>query len=87
MGAVVKWIVIGVVVLAVLVLIASIVPVLGRLSGLRRAAEKLQRRQGEALKLQEGAASLERSVLALQQRAETMQEHLAAIQSGRGKGG
>ena len=82
----VKWIVIGVVVLAVIVLIASAVPVLRRLSGLGRAAEKLQRRQAEAMKLQEGAAVLEQSVLGLQQRAEVAQDRMAAIRAGRGGG-
>jgi biopolymer transport protein ExbB/TolQ len=82
----VKWIVIGVVVLAVVVLIASAVPILRRLSGLGQAAEKLQRRQAEAMKLQESAAVLERSVQALQQRAEVMQERVASIQAGRGEG-
>jgi hypothetical protein len=83
---VVKWIVIGVLVLSVFVLIASFLPVVGRLSGLRRAAMKLQSRQADALRLQAGAAELEQSVAALQQRTETVQEHLAAIQAGGGSG-
>jgi hypothetical protein len=68
------------------VLIASVVPILRRLSGLGRAMEKLQRRQAEAMKLQEGAEVLEQSVLALQQRAEVMQGRVAAIRAGRGEG-
>jgi hypothetical protein len=72
-GAVVKWIVIGVVVLAVIVLIGSAVPILGRLSGLGRAMERLQRRQAEAMKLQ--------------QRVEAMQERLVSVQAGNGKAG
>jgi len=56
------------------------------LSGLRRAAVKLQRRQQEALKLQEGAAVLEQTVLGLQRRAEVMQDRVAVIQAGLGSG-
>jgi hypothetical protein len=81
---VLKWIWVAVVVLAVIVLIASFVPVLGRLSGLRRAAEKLQRRQAEAMKLQESAAVLEQSVLAVQARAEAAQQRVAVIKGSDG---
>jgi hypothetical protein len=38
------------------------------------------------MKLQEGAAVLERSVLAVQERAELMQERVESIQAGLGKG-
>jgi hypothetical protein len=66
------WIVIGVVVLALVLLVAVTVPVVGRLSGLRRAVLRLQRQ-------------LEQTMLGLQRRAETMQERLAVIQAGRGE--
>ncbi len=79
------WIVIGVVALALVLLVAVTVPVVGRLSGLRRAMLRLQRRQEEAMRLQQGAAELERTLLGLQRRAETMQERLAVIQAGRGE--
>jgi hypothetical protein len=79
------WIVIGVVVLALVLLVAVTVPVVGRLSGLRRAVLRLQRRQEEAMRLQQGAAELEQTMLGLQRRAETMQERLAVIQAGRGE--
>jgi hypothetical protein len=78
------WIVIAVVVLALVVLVAVTIPVVGRLSGLQRAMLRLQRRQEEAMKLQEGAAELEQTMLGLQRRAETMQERLAIITAGRG---
>jgi hypothetical protein len=80
------WIVIGVVGLSLVLLVAVTVPVVGRLSGLRRAMLRLQRRQEEAMRLQQGAAELERTLLGLERRAETMQERLAVVQAGRGKG-
>ena len=80
----VKWIVIGVVVLALVVLVVSVFSVLNRLNGLDRAARRLQRRQAEAMKLQQDAVVLEESVAGLQQRAEIMQGQLAVIKAGRG---
>jgi hypothetical protein len=80
---VVKWIWVAVVVVAVIVLIGSFVPVLGRLSGLRRAAAKLQRQRAEAMKLQESVAVLEQSLLAVQHRAEGARR-VAAIAAGFG---
>jgi hypothetical protein len=74
-------------VVAVIVLIASFVPVLGRLSGLRRAGAKLQRRRAEAMKVQASAAVLEQSVLAVQHRAESAQQRVAAIKAGLGRRG
>jgi hypothetical protein len=79
---VVKWIVIGVIVLAVISLIVSVLPVLGRLSGLRRAMGKVQQRQAEALSLQQGAATLQASAAELESRVAEMQERLAGIQAG-----
>jgi hypothetical protein len=81
------WIVIAVVVLALVLLVAVTVPVVGRLSALQRAVLRLERRQGEATQLQEGAAELQETLLGLEQRAETMQERLAVIQAGRGDQG
>jgi Tfp pilus assembly protein PilN len=77
------WIWIAAVVVAAVVLLAAVVPLLGRLSGLRRAGALLQRRQAEAVRLQERVAELERSVLALQQRAEETQRRVAVIKAGR----
>ena len=80
------WIVIAAVVAGLIILVAVTLPVVGRLSALRRAAVKLQRRQNEAMALQAGVARLEQTVLQVQKRAETMQEALAVIKAGRGGG-
>ena len=80
------WVWVAVVVLALIIMGTAVMSVLGRLSELDRAARKLQARQAEAMKLQEGAAVLERSVLAVQERAEVMQERVESIQAGLGKG-
>ena len=81
------WIVIAAVVIGLIVLVAVTLPLAGRLSTLRRALAKLQRRQAEAMALQAGAARLEQTVLETQQRAETMQERIALIKAGRGEAG
>jgi heme exporter protein D len=83
---VLTWVWVAVVVLALIIMGTAVMSVLGRLSELDRAARKLQARQAEAMKLQEGAAVLERSVLAVQERAELMQERVESIQAGLGKG-
>jgi len=80
----VKWIVLGVVLLALVILAASVFAVLDRLNGLERAARRLQRRQTEAMKLQQDAVVLEETVAGLQRRAETMQGQLAVIKAGHG---
>jgi hypothetical protein len=80
------WIVIAAVVAGLIILVAVSLPVVGRLAGLRRAAVRLQRRQEEAMRLQEGAQALETSLLGLQRRTETMQERLAVINARRGGG-
>lgn len=82
----VKWIVIAAVVAGLIILVAVTLPVIGRLSALRRAAVKLQRRQTEAIALQAGVAKLEQTVLQVQKRAETMQAGIAVIKAGRGVG-
>lgn len=79
----VTWIVVAVVVLALLVLVLAVMSVVGRLSALQRAARRLQLRQEEAMRLQQGAATLEASVAALQQRAELAQEQMVAIRGRR----
>lgn len=84
-GVVVKWIVIGAVVLGVVILIASVVPVLRRLSGLRTAIGRAQRRQTEAMALQQRVEVLTGTLAGVQDRAATMQEKLAAIQAVRGR--
>jgi Sec-independent protein translocase protein TatA len=76
------WIWIAVVVVAVFILGAAVVPLVGRLAGLQRAAVKLQRRQGEAMRLQQGAETLQQTLLGLQERAEEMQLHIQSIKPG-----
>jgi len=80
----VKWIVIAVVVLALVVLVVSVGSVMGRLARLDRAARRLERRQAEAMKLQQHAVVLEETMAGLQQRAEVMQGQVAVIKAGRG---
>lgn len=82
---VVKWIVIGALVLGVIILVASVVPVLRRLSGLRAAIGRAQRRQAEATALQGRVEALTATVAEVQVRAETTQRRLAAVQSPRGR--
>jgi hypothetical protein len=81
---VVKWIVIGAVVLGVIILIASVVPVLRRLSGLRTAIGRAQRRQAEAMALQQRVDVLTGTLAGVQERTATMQEKLTAIKAVRG---
>jgi hypothetical protein len=84
-GRVLLWVWIAVVVVALLILAAAAAPLLGRLGGLRRAAARLQRRQADAVRLQEKAAVLERTVLEVQGRAEELQRRIAAISGGSGR--
>jgi hypothetical protein len=72
------WIWIAVVVVALIILVVAGVRLFGRLGGLQRAA-RLQRRQADAMKLQEAAGELEQTLLGVQERAEAMQERLAAL--------
>ncbi|GAA0556890.1 hypothetical protein GCM10010172_44770 [Paractinoplanes ferrugineus] len=65
------WVWIAVVVVALVILLSAAVPLLGRLGHLRRAIGKLRVRQEAAMRLQG-------KVEALRQRAEILQETLAA---------
>jgi hypothetical protein len=78
------WIVVAAVVVGMIVLVAAVAPVLGRLSGLRRAVTKLQRRQADAMRLRAAGVELERSLVALQERADEAQRRLAVIKAARG---
>ncbi|HET6483047.1 MAG TPA: hypothetical protein VFG35_23835 [Actinoplanes sp.] len=69
------WSWIAVVVVAVVVMGAVGVRLLGRLDGLRRAAVRLRRRQAEAAELRENALVLQETLLGVRQRAENLQEH------------
>jgi hypothetical protein len=79
----VKWIVIAVVALALIVLTTAVFSVMNRLTRLDRATRRLQRRQAEAMKLQQNAVVLEDAMAGVQRRAETMQTQLAIIRAGR----
>ena len=68
------WIWIAVVVVAVIILGAAGVRLLGRLDGLRRAALRLQKRQADAARVQESALVLQETVLEVQKRTELIQE-------------
>jgi hypothetical protein len=81
-GAVLLWVWIAVVVIALVILVSAAVPLLGRLGGLQRAMRRMQLRQGEAIKLQEKAAVLERTVLEVQGRADEMQRKIATLSGG-----
>lgn len=79
------WVWIAVVVIALIVLVSVGSRLLGRLFELRRAATRLQRRQEEALKLQAGAETLQRTVLGVQQRAEHAQQAVEQIKAATGR--
>ncbi|MEV6634602.1 hypothetical protein AB0M54_28025 [Actinoplanes sp. NPDC051470] len=79
------WILIGAGVLGLIILAVVAVPLLGKLGNLRRAGERLQRRQAEAMKLQANAEQLQETLLGMQQRTDTMQERLALIKAGHGE--
>jgi cell division protein FtsB len=80
---VVKWIVIGVVLLGLVVLALAVRPVLGRLRGIEGALRRLRLRQEEAQVLQAQATELQERVAGLQRQAEEAQERLAVIQAKR----
>ncbi|WP_285549606.1 hypothetical protein [Actinoplanes regularis] len=79
------WVWIAVLAIALIVLVVAAVRLLGRLSELRRAAGKLQRRQEEAMRLRAGAAKLEQTLRAVQQRAGKAQEQAEQIRAGLGR--
>lgn len=76
------WIWIAVVVVAVVIMGAAGAPLVGRLSGLQRAVGRLRRRQAEAMTLQQGAETLQQTVLGLQQRAEEVRLHVESLKPG-----
>ena len=84
MSAVLTWIWVAVVVVPLIVLIAAIAALLSRLSGLRRAGERLRLRRTEAMRLQESVAALEGSVQGLRERADQAQRRLTVIRAARG---
>ena len=62
------WVWIAVVVIAVVILVASAAPLLGKLGGLRRAVSRLRLRQEQALKLQEKLLVLQETVAQVEAR-------------------
>ena len=81
----VLWIVVAVVVLALFILGAAVMSVLGRLSALDRAMRRLLLRREQAAKLQAGAELLQHSLVGLQERAAIAEEQVAIIKAGRGE--
>ncbi|MEV0732454.1 hypothetical protein [Polymorphospora sp. NPDC050346] len=81
----VKWIVLGVVLFALLVLFLAVRPLLGRLPGLQRAALTLQSRQDEVASLQHTAVDLQDRIEKLQEKLEVTQRRMEVIQARRGK--
>ncbi|WP_433495957.1 hypothetical protein ACQP26_14540 [Micromonospora sp. CA-248089] len=80
----VKWIVLGVVLFALVVLALAIRPVVSRLPGLRRSALALQRRAAEAESLRSAAEQLQARAESLQERSMLAQERIALIKAKRG---
>lgn len=62
------WVWIAVVVIALVILVASAAPLLGKLGGLRRAVSRLRLRQEQALKLQEKLLVLQETVAQVEAR-------------------
>ncbi|MBE1490351.1 hypothetical protein [Plantactinospora soyae] len=81
----VKWIVLGVVLVGLLVLGLAIRRVLSRLPRLQRAALALQQRQEQAEDLQRVAFAVQDRAEALQQQVDTMQRHVTLIKAKRGE--
>jgi hypothetical protein len=75
---VVWWIVLGVVVLALVILLASMLVVAGRLRPLNRAGRRLQIRADEAERLQARVTVMQERVAALQPGLERLTERAAA---------
>lgn len=81
----VKWIVVGVVLFAFVVLALAVRPVLARLPRLRRAALALQGRQVEAEALRVAAEALQERAEALQEQVAVVQERTTLIKARRAK--
>ena len=62
------WVWIAVVVIALVILVASAAPLLGKLGGLRRAVSRLRLRQEQALKVQEKLLVLQETVAQVEAR-------------------
>ncbi|MEN3613024.1 hypothetical protein [Plantactinospora sp. ZYX-F-223] len=80
----VKWIVLAAVLVGLLVLGLAVRRVLTRLPRLHRAALGLQRRQEQAEDLQRVALAVQDRAEAMQQQVETLQQRLVLIRAKRG---
>ncbi len=76
------WIVVGVVVLAIVVLLAALATLAGRLRPMGRAMRRMSLRAEQAEKLQTKITDMQQKIVALQDSAEQ-----AAARAGRGKAG
>ncbi|MGI5150660.1 hypothetical protein ACQEVC_30630 [Plantactinospora sp. CA-294935] len=80
----VKWIVLAAVLVGLLVLGLAVRRVLTRLPRLQRAALVMQRRQEQAEDLQRVALAVQDRAEAMQQQVETLQQRLVLIRAKRG---
>jgi hypothetical protein len=80
---VVKWIVLGVVLLGLLVLSLAVRPLLARRRDLERALRRLRLRQEEAAGLQAASAELEEQLAVLRERAEVAERRMTLIRAKR----
>jgi hypothetical protein len=80
---VVRWFVLGALLVSLLVLAVAVRRVLTRLSGLLRAAQALQERQEHANQLRDAALTLQRRGEELQERIETVQRRIGVIRGRR----
>ena len=79
----VKWIVLGVVLVGLLVLALAARPLLARRRDLERALRRLRLRQEEAAGLQAASAALEERLAGLRERAEAAERQMALIRAKR----
>ena len=80
------WIVVGVVALALVILVAAVVPLLRRLGRLLKVQKVLQRRVMEAQRrLAPAPAALQQRSVELQTTLQTTQERAAILQARRGQ--
>lgn len=79
----VRWIVLGVVLLAMVIGVAVVRPVLVRLPRLQRAVSALEQHRDRAAALQRSARQLEERAAVLQRQAESVREGFDAIRPKR----
>ena len=81
------WIALGIVVLALIILVAVAMGTVGRARGMERAARAAQAREPQVTALQKRIEGLQGTLASLSTRAEVTQERIAAIQESRHPGG